>query len=337
MSNGSLNDNPKKLPEIVMNDKKTKFFVGFFVAGGLAIIVVTVIWLGMSNFLKKGDHYSIFFNESVQGLTVEAPVKYRGVPIGRVQQIKVAADSHLIKVVIELDHEFTMREKVIAQLKVVGITGNMFIELDQLSAQVPVPAEAVLNFPTEYPVIPSRSSDIKQLFDSVDDIVQKLRAIDITRFVSDVQETIHHIDTAITGADIPRLSAKVQTSLEQFDSALASSNLPEVVRNLSSLLAHIDQSVQKLDIEGLSSEAKKSLLVLRQESQQLLETATPLLTNATRTADAAESTLKNVDRQLLIIGQQTQRTNAKLNDLLDHISDQPSQLIFGDAPPRRLQ
>jgi DNA-binding transcriptional LysR family regulator len=110
-----------------------------------------------------------------------------------------------------------------------------------------------------------------------------------------------------------------------------------VVRNLSALLAHIDQAAQQLDVEGLSREAKKSLLALRQESHQLMEIAKPLLTNATRTADKAENTLNNVNRQLLIIGQQTQRTNAKLNDLIDHISDQPSQLIFGDAPPRRLQ
>jgi len=320
-----------------MNDKKTKFFVGFFVAGGLAIIVVTVIWLGMSNFLKKGDHYSIFFNESVQGLTVEAPVKYRGVPIGRVQQIKVAADSHLIKVVIELDHDFTMREKVVAQLRVVGITGNMFIELDHLSDLSPMPAEEVLNFPTEYPVIPSRSSDIKQLFDSVDDIVQKLRAIDITRLATGVQDTIRHVDSAITGAEIPQLSAKIQTSLEHFDSIVVSSDLPEVIQHLSSLLANIDQSVQQLDIEGLSSEAKKSLSGLRQESKELLATTKPLLKDATQTINTAENTLNNMNQQLLIISQQTQRTNSKLNDLIDNISDQPSQLLFGDAPPRRLQ
>jgi len=320
-----------------MNDKKTKFFVGFFVAGGLAIIIATVIWLGMSNFLKKGDHYSVFFNESVQGLTVEAPVKYRGVPIGRVKQIKVAADSHLIKVVIELNHDFTMRDKIIAQLKVVGITGNMFIELDHQDDLAPAPPGPTLNFPTEYPVIPSRASDIKQLFDSVDDIVQKLRKIDIVGLATGVQDTINHVDTAITGADIPNLSVKMQTSLQRVDSILSSSDLPAVIQHLSSILANIDQSVQQLDIEGLSTEARQSLTALRQESRNLASTAQPLLKSATKTVNTAENTLNNINRQLLIISQQTQRTDSKLNDLIDHISDQPSQLFFGDPPPRRLQ
>lgn len=320
-----------------MNDKKTKFIVGFFVACGLSIIVVTVIWLGMSNFFQKGDLYSIFFDESVQGLTVEAPVKYRGVPIGRVQHIKVAADSHLIEVVIELAQEFTMQSKVVAQLKVVGITGNMFIELDHDIDESSDQIKAELNFPTEHPVIPSRSSDIKQLFSSVEEIVSKLRTIDITGLAIDIKETIHHIDKAIVDTNITGLSTQIQSTFEQLHTVLSSSDLPQMTARLNSLLEHLDQSVQALDITALSDEAKRSLLVLRQETNSLVNATQPLLINAANTIGAAENTLENFNQQLLIISQQTQRTNSKLNDLLDHISDQPSQLLFGDAPARRIQ
>ena len=320
-----------------MNDKQTKFLVGFFVAGGLAIIVATVIWLGMSNFFKKGDLYSIFFDESVQGLTVEAPVKYRGVPIGRVQFIKVAADSHLIEVVIELDQEFTMQSRVIAQLKVVGITGNMFIELDHQGVQSFSPVETPLSFPTEYPVIQSRSSDIKQLFDSVDEIVQNIRTINIAELATGIQETMQHVDNAIVGANIAGLSSQIQTTLQQFDSVLSDNNLPAMIQSLSSLMTQIDHSVQALDTAGISAEAKKSLRDIREQSQALLRSTKPLLSSTKKTIGTAEATLENFNHQLLLISQQTERTNSRLNDLIDHISEQPSQLLFGDAPERRLQ
>ena len=61
-----------------MASQKTKFAVGLFVAGGLACVVLVVIWLGMSRFLEKGQFYVTYFDESIQGLVVDSPVKYRG-------------------------------------------------------------------------------------------------------------------------------------------------------------------------------------------------------------------------------------------------------------------
>ena len=73
-----------------MASQKTKFAVGLFVAGGLACVVLVVIWLGMSRFLEKGQFYVTYFDESIQGLVVDSPVKYRGVFIGRVDSFGVA-------------------------------------------------------------------------------------------------------------------------------------------------------------------------------------------------------------------------------------------------------
>lgn len=320
-----------------MKDKKTKFLVGLFVATGLAMIVGTVIWLGTSNYFKKGNHYSIFFDESVQGLTVEAPVKYRGVPIGRVQLVKVAADSRLIEVVIELDQDFMMQDQVAAQLKVVGITGTMFIELDHLEDQANVPIETTLNFPTEFPVIPSRSSDIKQLFTSVDDIVQKLRTIDIAALANGLQKTISDIDHTIVTSDVAGLSSQIQSTLKSIDTILANSNIPGIMQHLSSLIEHLDQSLQEIDIASLSNEAQETLATLRKETHDLASTSIPLLTSTNRTVNSADKVLDNFNRQLLVTSQKMEKTNAKLNDLLDHISDQPSQLLFGEPPSRRLK
>jgi len=41
-----------------------KFTVGLFVAGGIAFVLLAIIWLGMSRFFEKGQYYVTYFNES---------------------------------------------------------------------------------------------------------------------------------------------------------------------------------------------------------------------------------------------------------------------------------
>ena len=81
---------------------KTKLMVGIFVLLGFALATGSIIWLGMSNYFEKGLYYVAYFDESVQGLDKDSPVKYRGVSIGRVESINVAPDETLIQVVMKI-------------------------------------------------------------------------------------------------------------------------------------------------------------------------------------------------------------------------------------------
>lgn len=317
-----------------MVDKKTKFFVGLFVAAGVAIIIAVIIWLGMTGLLKRGQHFAVYFDESVQGLNVDAPVKYRGVAVGRVEAIKVAADSHLIEVVLNMNKGFRFTDKVFAQLRIVGITGNMFIELDRFPEGVPIKPPK-LNFPSEYPVIPSSPSDIKQLFQSVDEIIQKLKVIDIAGMANRFQNVLVHLDKAIASTDVARLSAHMQSSLDKIDNVVTSSNLPQTAQRLNELLANLNQSLDEADLAGLSKETRKTMTSLRQETESIYRTTQPLLANASATMDVAGSSIVNLNQQMVIISRKLETTVTKLNAILDKINDQPSQLFFSEPPPRR--
>ena len=137
---------------------KTKFSVGLFLIIGMAVAIVAIIWLGMSNYLEKGRFYVAYFDESVQGLDKDSPVKYRGVHIGRVFHIGVAPDDRLIEVVLKIESDIQPQHEhknIVAQLKSVGITGLMFIELEHRK-----PGETDLSpsisFKPPYPVVPTR-------------------------------------------------------------------------------------------------------------------------------------------------------------------------------------
>src|SRR3989304_1639574 len=80
-----------------------KVRVGIFVIVGICLAVGAVIglftWLGA----RDTKTYVTYVSESTSGLDKDAPVKYKGVKIGRVSSISVALDGKLIEILMEVD------------------------------------------------------------------------------------------------------------------------------------------------------------------------------------------------------------------------------------------
>jgi phospholipid/cholesterol/gamma-HCH transport system substrate-binding protein len=307
-----------------MVNRKTKFLVGLFMATGIAIAVVAIIWLGMSRIFEKGNHYAVYFDESVQGLSVDSPVKYRGVAIGRVEQIRVAPDSRLIEVILIIESRLKAEDDIVAQLKVVGITGSMFIELDRFKDgdEMKTPE---LRFPTEYPVFATRPSDISELFKGIDEIVQKLNLLDIRSISDQIKRTLAHIDEAVVGTDVVAISDKLKKTVD-----------------------NIDSSVAALDLEGISSDIRTVLKPERwQAIQNSIEGTIRGLNDATenvnklldKTAGVVDQTgagVVSLNRQLSLIGRNLEQSSISLNTLLENLAAQPSQVLFSEPPPPRF-
>ena len=85
---------------------KTKLTVGIFVIIGFSIAAVALLWFGFYTQIKKGQFYIAYFDESIQGLNKDSPVKYRGVSVGRVDSVGVAPDSTLIQVILKIETGF---------------------------------------------------------------------------------------------------------------------------------------------------------------------------------------------------------------------------------------
>src|SRR5208337_4481429 len=157
-----------------MARRSTNFILGLFVILGFLLAVAAIIWVGASSFFQKGKHYVSYFDESVEGLQTDSSVKYRGVDVGRVEQIQVAPDNKLVGVVMKINLRGDLPKTAIAQLRTAGITGVKFIGLDW-----PAPEERALSpqieFPAEFPIIPTRPSEIQRLINAANAIVEKFQ------------------------------------------------------------------------------------------------------------------------------------------------------------------
>src|SRR5512140_284702 len=171
-----------------MAKRQARFMTGLFVIVGILIGFVAVVWLGASKYFEKGTLYVTYFDESVQGLQVDSEVKYRGVGVGNVKSIGVAPDQKLVEVVIKIALEGDVEHATVTQLRAAGITGIVFVELDQREPDAPVflpPKE----MPTRYTVIPSKSSQTKQMLMGIDQLMQQIAQVDLKGISDQVKAT----------------------------------------------------------------------------------------------------------------------------------------------------
>ena len=181
-----------------MSAKSSKFLIGLFVISGTLICAAIIIWVGAARILTKGSLYSVYFDESVQGLQADSAIKYRGVEIGKVQKIKVAPDNRLIEVVMKIDIESDLQKLTIATLKTAGITGIVFIELDQLKSG-DLSNSPKLTFKSSYPVIPSRRSQMSRFMADTGVIMQNIKDIDLKGISNQLKNTTKAIENFMEG------------------------------------------------------------------------------------------------------------------------------------------
>lgn len=313
-----------------MIDQKSKFMVGLFMAGGIGIALVAVIWLGMSRYFEKGKYYASYFDESVQGLNVDSPVKYRGVAIGRVERIEVAPDSRLITVIMKIESDVALEHDMTAQLKVVGITGSMFIEIDRMYPGEPV-LSPKLNFPSEYPIVASKPSDISKLFRGLDDVIQQLSSLDLEGVSNRAKTTLDSMNNAVGDLDAAGISTELKVALNNLNKDLDNEKWTEIIRQVGNATSALESILSRVD--GIVAKNEKNIQTSIAGLQQAVGNMNTFTKKASATVDGTNKHLAELTDQYLTVGRNLEEASANLNRSLGLLADQPAQLLFGTAPP----
>ena len=155
-----------------MNNKVNYTLVGFLVLVGVVMILAFSYWLLKPTVETETTRYNIYFDESVLGLNVDAPVKYRGINVGKVSHLRISPNnSERVEVRITILKSTPIKESTVARLTAQGITGLSYINLSMGDNGAPA---LICKDDEEYPVIKTVPSFFEDFEKSLDSVSSKL-------------------------------------------------------------------------------------------------------------------------------------------------------------------
>jgi phospholipid/cholesterol/gamma-HCH transport system substrate-binding protein len=346
--------------------KTSNFMLGLFVTIGILLGAAAILWWGASKYFQKGSPYVTYFDESVQGLQVDSSVKYRGVDVGRVEQIRVAPDNNLIAVVMKVQLQGDVEKNTVAQLKAAGITGIVFVELDRRNPDDPDLAPK-LEFTPDYPVIPSRPSQISQILTSIDAVMEKVRDVDFQEIFSQVkkelrdlsaqfQQTAKSMEGFFEGPTTQSILKNVESatrradkSLLRMEKILAEGNLERILARTESATVQMDRSMARVDkalaeanveaamqdVRGVLQESRNVLTALKEEirSMRLGDTTLPIK----ELAENLDKRTRTIGKEIRTLSENLRQASERLEVILERAEARPSDFIFTTPPPLRRE
>ncbi|MFA6034291.1 MAG: MlaD family protein [Myxococcota bacterium] len=208
--------------------------LGLFVVAGLALTLAVVVVIGARSMHKDVGLYVSYFDESVQGLEVGSPIKFRGVTIGNVGKIQVAPDHRHVMVESELGvdelarlgldvtelpikkgvpRKLEMTADLRMQLASSGLTGVKFLQLDFFDVKAfPAPE---LPFAVPKNCIPTAPSMMKSLEDSLTYMIKRLPEI-----TDKTASILAEIDVIVHKVSEQKIPEKIASTLGGVDAAV---------------------------------------------------------------------------------------------------------------------
>ena len=304
-----------------MAAKQSKFMIGIFVTLAMILTIVAIIWFGASQYFQKGTLFVTYFDESVQGLSVDSNVKYRGVNVGTVRTIQVAPDNRLVEVVMKIDMRGGEEKKLAAKLRSAGLTGIVYVELDQ-KPEEDMDLSPQLEFPAEYPVISSRPSDAKYILSMVDRIVTEVNKVDIKAIFREIQNIAGGIDQLVNGPKMKNIVANLES---------ATAHLNHAVRQVDKLAAdgRLDDVLN--ETRGTIADTRALIGKIREEFDQMQLVETVGKTN--RIVAGVDQSVREISQDLRMTTDNLQKASENLDILMDKLRDDPSDLLFSRPPP----
>ena len=242
-----------------MTTQTNYFKIGLFTAISLALVILFLVFLGASNLFKPSQLAETYFDESVQGLNVGSPVKYRGVTVGEVTAIGMVnalyntsnatlsnQEQRYIYVQFSLSqqlrHDETNQEnvkKIInsyvenglrASLATQDLVGNAYLSLN-FSEDKTTPTLPISWTPNSI-YIPSIQSTLSQVTDNLSSIAAQLNQIDFAKIMNDFDQLTLSLEKSVKDAQTDHLSQKLSDTLTETSTAMRQLNLLSSKANL---------------------------------------------------------------------------------------------------------
>lgn len=320
-----------------MSKKANPTAVGLFVIIGSVLLVAGFISFGNFEWKGKSETYLLYFDSSVKGLSIGAPVTHRGVTIGNVIDVRLRynqewEDKH-VPVFIELkekliqaqiDDEVDLEQKGVMGDMIAGglrgrleassmITGQLYINLAFVE-DAPEPVQHQLE--EVYPEIPTVASGIQAMLDN-------LAKVNMANIADRLTSLIEQLDTTVADLDMKEISIGLTEVMSSINVLVSNPSLPLAINNASETLEDFKETSKTLRVEitEVSDDIGASLDQVQLTVVELREGVADL-----RHTLSAESV---VARNLSVALDQIASASQSVSELADFLRLHPNALISG--------
>jgi phospholipid/cholesterol/gamma-HCH transport system substrate-binding protein len=344
-------------------EKFSYFKIGIFVISAIVIGVLGVVVLGAGAIFQKKNIAETYIDESVQGLDVGSPVKFRGVPVGRVEDISLTSAAYrtrlqyvLVRMSISSNmFQFPLNNPRSPELRAAldrgfririapqGLTGVAYLEADYLDPERNPSLQ--IDWQPDYPYIPSARSRITQLSEAVERILRNFSDIDISQLSQSLDKSLVAMSKLAESANLDKIGGQASGLLQE----LRATN-----RQITLLVSNPDLKNAISDVSAGAGRARQIIEKAEKPVNQFLADmpqATDSLNRLVKRLDAVASDLPQTSAELrqtiqrmnrLIASQQRdiEQTMGNLRAISENMKEitesskkYPSQTLFGGPPP----
>jgi len=316
-----------------MSRRANPMVIGGFVVGAIGLLLAGVVLFGTGKFLDERITVVAFFEGSVTGLQVGAPVEFRGVPVGSVTAIRALYDPRSTSFVIpvymgltrgavvdirpeaakttpELELQRMVERGLRARLEIRSlVTGQSYVDLD-IHDEAPAKLVGAEVDYIEIPTVPSRREKVVNLLDEVDLVSMAAKA---ALALDGINEVLHspHLQSALenaamtaetTNALATKLDARLDTISEATMAVLeqARRSLDETESLLQETLETLSQSARNVDerMASTAGELEQTLVEVRALARDIDAQVAPLSASARDAMDRAAETFQTTHELL---------------------------------------
>jgi phospholipid/cholesterol/gamma-HCH transport system substrate-binding protein/paraquat-inducible protein B len=259
-----------------MEESRSHFRLGLFVFVALTTFAALLFILGGRSLFQPKFVFETYFDTSVAGLDIGAPVQFRGVPLGQVteivtsgavyesnvpflqrrQYIVVRANVFVSKQEVEeirRDSAEYVARGMRAQTQLAGITGQQYLALDFLDPDTYPPLP--FDWKPNYPYIPSAPSLTSQIIENAQEFLANLNKADIQKLGQDLNRLVEDVNAKVDELPVDELSAdvldgikEIRGTVNRINDILAKGDVELTLRNLNTASGRIDALLARPDI-----------------------------------------------------------------------------------------
>jgi ABC-type transporter Mla subunit MlaD len=318
--------------------KKSKvsvnFFIGLFVVAGFILIALSLIWFGASKFFKESNYYVTYFVGSVEGISKGTPVKYLGVPVGNVYEIRVAPDGRTIEIVMVIEKSISVTDSLRVKIEFSGLTGGRFLQLFYSDDPYVLNWYPKINFTPSYTYIKSAPSGIETLEAGVREVVDRLMefqfkevstsAINFLQSASDFFSNEELLD-AIT--NLKETTQHLNSLSEKLDTTHIINQLETASQNISRITAKLENFADSLQKEINNAQISNRIDKAFTKVDSILNFGNVAIYSFGTKAELLTYSINDLIYNL-------KKSNAMLQKLIREYTQNPGQLLLSEPPPK---